>query len=142
MDTKKRILIIDDEQGIRDLFRFLLEPDGYEVFTANDGLEGVEMFRNNSFDIVFLDVHMPRMKGPEALRIIKQIKPNQIVIIFSSSSDPSFVFESKAKQLGAYTCLYKPVNISEILKVIGDGAQLSTQLSMGELGTNLNYIKS
>ena len=118
MSKKKKVLVIDDEQGIQDLFCFLLEPQGFKVFTANDGLKGIEMVRKNSFDIVFLDVHMPKMGGPEALKIIKRIRPDQIVVVFSSSSDPDYVFENKAKQLGAYTCLYKPVDIDDILKVI------------------------
>ncbi|MDD5687870.1 MAG: response regulator [Elusimicrobia bacterium] len=115
---QKKILIIDDEKGIQDLFKFLLEPKGFQVFTANDGLEGVEMVKKDSYDVIFLDVHMPRMTGPEALKKIKQMKPNQVVVIFSSSSDPNFTFESEAKQLGAYTCIYKPVDISEILDII------------------------
>lgn len=114
----KRILIVDDEKGIQDLFRFLLEPQGFEVFTANDGVEGVEMVKKDSFDIIFLDVHMPRMRGPESLKIIKQLRPNQMVIVCSSSSDPNFTFEDKVKELGAYTCLYKPVNIDEIFDII------------------------
>jgi len=115
---KNKILVIDDEQGIRDLFQYLLEPLGYQVFTACDGLEGIEMVKKNEFDIIFLDVHMPKMQGPEVLKIIKEIKPKQIVIIFSSSSDPDYLFESKAKELGAYTCLYKPVDVNEILDII------------------------
>jgi len=115
---KNKILVIDDEQGIRDLFQYLLEPLGYQVFTACDGLEGIEMVKKNEFDIIFLDVHMPKMQGPEVLKIIKEIKPTQIVIIFSSSSDPDYLFESKAKELGAYTCLYKPVDVNEILDII------------------------
>ncbi|OGS27497.1 MAG: hypothetical protein A2297_09845 [Elusimicrobia bacterium RIFOXYB2_FULL_48_7] len=118
MEKKARILMVDDEQGIRDLFKFLLEPLGYQVFTAIDGLEGVEMVKKESFDIVFLDVHMPRMRGPEALKVIKQLRPNQPVVIFSSSSDPKHIFEEEAKKLGAYTCIYKPVEIDEILKII------------------------
>lgn len=114
----KKILIIDDEQGIRDMFRFLLQRHGFEVYTANDGVEGVMMVEKDNFDIVFLDVHMPRMAGPETLRRIKEIKPNLPVIIFSSSSDSTFAFEEKAVQLGAFACLYKPAEISDIIRVI------------------------
>jgi DNA-binding NtrC family response regulator len=116
----EKILVIDDEPGIRDLFKYLLEPLGYRIFTAVDGLEGVEMVKKDSFDIIFLDVYMPRMKGPEALKIIKEMKPDQPVIIFSSSSDPEFRFEAEAKNLGAYTCFYKPAGIDEILAVIDE----------------------
>lgn len=115
---KKKILVADDEKGIRDLFHFLLEPEGYEVFTVEDGLAAVEMIQKDSFDIVFLDVHMPKLRGPEAFKIIKQIKPQQIIIIFSSSSDPDFVFETEASRNGAFECIYKPVNIDEILDLI------------------------
>lgn len=115
---KKKILIADDEQGIRDLFRFLLEAEDFEVYTANDGFEAVEMVRNESFDIVFLDVHMPRMRGPEALKKIKELNPSQPVVIFSSSSDPNYIFESESKNYGAFDCLYKPFNIDDLLKVI------------------------
>ena len=80
------------------------------------------MVKNSDFDIIFLDVHMPKMKGPEALRQIKQLNPNQIVIIFSSSSDSNYTFETEAKQLGAYSCLYKPVDIDEIMKVIEEAS--------------------
>ncbi len=92
----KKILIADDEEGIRDLFRFLLETQGFEVFTANDGVEAVEVVKKNSLDIVFLDVHMPKMRGPEALKIIKEIKPEQVVVIFSSSSGSEFCFRIRS----------------------------------------------
>jgi DNA-binding NtrC family response regulator len=114
----KKVLIADDEEGIRDLFRFLLEPEGFEVYTARNGIEAVEVVKNNYLDIVFLDVHMPGMRGPEALSIIKKIKPEQTVVIFSSSSDPNFVFESEAKEHGAFDCMYKPFNIDDLLEII------------------------
>ncbi len=114
----KKILIADDEEGIRDLFRFILEPRGFEVFTAHDGEEAVEIVKKNNLDIVFLDVHMPVMRGPEALKIIKEIKPELVVVIFSSSSDPNFVFESEAMKLGAFDCMYKPFNIDDLLQII------------------------
>ena len=113
-----KILIVDDEKGIQDLFRFILEPEGFIISIANDGLEAVDMVKNDSFDMVFLDVHMPRMRGPEALKAIKEIRPQQIVIIVSSSSDPDFSFEEKAKEYGAFDCYYKPFDIDEILKVV------------------------
>lgn len=117
---KSRILVIDDEEGIRDLFCLLLQPLGFEVITAKDGIEGIEIFKKDNIDIVFLDVHMPRLQGPAVLKLIKQMKPDQIVVIFSSSSDPDFTFESEAKKLGAYTCVYKPFDIEGILKIINE----------------------
>ena len=118
-DKKKTsILVVDDEDGIRDMVRFLLEPMGYAISCATDGLEAVEMAAKTKYDIILLDVHMPRMRGPETLEKIKQIHPSQIVIIFSSSSDPFYVFEAGAKQKGAFDCIYKPFELHDLLTVI------------------------
>ena len=128
---KIRILVVDDEQGIRDMFRFLLEPQGFEVFTACDGQEAVEMVTKGKYDLIFLDVHMPKMRGPEALKAIKKIRPDQLVVIFSSSSDPNYVFETEAKHLGAFDCLYKPCDIDDILKVVDAALHQGGQHSHG-----------
>ncbi|OGS21894.1 MAG: hypothetical protein A3J83_04715 [Elusimicrobia bacterium RIFOXYA2_FULL_40_6] len=122
MESKAKILVIDDEKGIQDLFRFLLEPEGYTIVIANDGVEGVDAVKKEEFDVVFLDVHMPKMKGPEALKIIKQLRPDQKVIVFSSSSDSNHAFENEAKQLGAFACIYKPSGIEEILRLVREAS--------------------
>lgn len=114
----KKILVTDDEQGMRDLVVFLLEPYGIKVKTAQNGLEAVDLIKNEDFDLIFLDVHMPKMNGIEALKQIKNIKPEQIVIIFSSSSDPDFKDEEEAKRLGAFYCLYKPFTIDNLFKIM------------------------
>ncbi|MCB4792811.1 MAG: response regulator [Elusimicrobia bacterium] len=113
-----KVLIIDDEQGIRDLLKFLLQPKGFIVSDACGGIEGIEIFKKEVFDIVILDIHMPNMNGMEVLKVIKQIKPEQIVIITSSSSDSDFKLESESTKLGVYTCLYKPFNTEEIIKIM------------------------
>jgi len=61
---------------------------------------------------------MPRMRGPEALEAILKIKPGQKVVIFSSSSDPQYVFENSARQKGAADCLYKPFELTDLLAAI------------------------
>jgi len=118
MSKNRSLLVIDDEKGYRDFYKFVLEPIGYDVFTASDGEEGLKMALEKDYDIVLLDVHMPKMRGPEVLEGIKKVKPSQIVIIFSSSSDPTFSFEKTAKKMGAFECLYKPVDLDDILAVM------------------------
>ncbi|OGS20720.1 MAG: hypothetical protein A2252_02060 [Elusimicrobia bacterium RIFOXYA2_FULL_39_19] len=115
-----KILIIDDEKGIRDLFTYLLQPHGYNVSLACNGLEGLEKYKQDKFDVILLDVHMPKMRGPEVLKIIKEINPKQKVIIFTSGSDPDFIFENKSQELGVHKCLNKPFCIDEVLSTIKD----------------------
>ena len=112
------ILVADDEAGFRDLFRFALEPLGYEVVAVSDGVEAIERLSQRPFDLVVLDVHMPRMAGPETLRRIRGLYPEQRVIIISSGSDPDQAFESQAMSLGASLCLFKPVDFDELLAAI------------------------
>ena len=116
--TKKSILVVDDEQGFIDLYTYLLEPLGFEVTCAKNGKEAVEKFKDRSFDLVLMDVHMPEMTGPEALKEMKKIKPSQNIIIFSSSSDSSNEMEEEALKNGALQCLYKPVSFDELERVI------------------------
>ena len=70
-----------------------------------------------SFEILVVD-DMPNMTGIEALKKIKALRPEQKVIIFSSSSDPEYKFEKQAEQEGAVECLFKPVDDVEIQRVL------------------------
>jgi CheY-like chemotaxis protein len=125
----KSILVADDEQGIRDLLRFTLEPLGFEVITAADGWEALEAVRERSFDLVLLDVHMPRLTGPEVLEKIRELRPAQKVLVVSSSSDASLAFEQRVAEYGATACLFKPVELDELLgsieRALGEGGKSS-----------------
>lgn len=125
MTQNKTILVIDDEKGYRDFYKFILEPIGYTVSTASDGEEGLKMALEHNYDLILLDVHMPKMRGPEVLTAIKKEKPNQTVVIFSSSSDPTFSFENTAKEMGAFDCLYKPIDLEDILAVMARATPVS-----------------
>ncbi|EAU64381.1 two-component response regulator [Stigmatella aurantiaca DW4/3-1] len=114
----KCILIADDEEGIRDLFRFTLEPLGVEVVTVSDGWEAFEAVQLRGFDLIILDVHMPRLSGPEVLVKIRELRPAQRVLVVSSSSDASHAFEQRVSEFGASACLYKPVELDELLSAI------------------------
>ena len=119
------ILVVDDEQGYRDLFTYMLEPMGIIVDCVTDGRQAVDKVEQRPYDVILMDVHMPNMTGPEALKKIKVIRPEQKVIMFSSSSDPEYHLEKQAEKDGAMECLFKPVEILEIQRVLkkalGDG---------------------
>lgn len=112
------ILVADDEQGYRDLFTYILEPLGVTVTCVEDGQAAVEKVKEKAFDLILTDVHMPRLSGPEAIKQIKAMRPEQKIVVFSSSSDPSHSFEDHAKQEGALECLFKPVEASELERVL------------------------
>lgn len=80
----------------------------------------MELGRQRDFGIIFLDVHMPKISGYEILRKIRQMKPEQKVVVMSSGSEPSHGFEEEARGLGASGCLHKPFDVDQILKAAED----------------------
>ena len=118
MTTLRKILVVDDEIGFRQMFTFLLEPLGFEVTCVENGLEAVKKVEEQAYDLILMDVHMPILTGPEALKKIKALRPSQKVVILSSSSDPEHVCESTAENERAIICLYKPLELDDIQMVL------------------------
>lgn len=80
----KKILIIDDEEHIRAHYTELLSDHGYEVSSEEDGIKGLETFRDGEFDLVLLDVNMPEKSGLEVLKEIKAVKESQVVFLLTA----------------------------------------------------------
>lgn len=110
---KKRILWADDEIDILRPHILFLEAKGYEVTPVNSGQDAIDCFRNEVFDIVFLDEHMPGLSGIEALGLIKEINPNIPVIMITKSEDEGIMTHAIGKKIADY--LIKPVNPNQIL---------------------------
>jgi two-component system, response regulator, stage 0 sporulation protein F len=82
--TKIKLLVVDDEENIRMLFKEELEEEGYQVEAASNGLEALEKLKGSSFDLVVLDIKMPGMDGIQALNEIKNLNKDQPVILCSA----------------------------------------------------------
>jgi DNA-binding NtrC family response regulator len=80
-----KILVIDDEQGIRNLLDTLLRRKGYDVVLAESGRQGLELFRRERPDVIVLDLKMPEMDGLTVLRQIKNLDPGKPVIILTGA---------------------------------------------------------
>ncbi|OPY00901.1 MAG: Transcriptional regulatory protein SrrA [Syntrophorhabdus sp. PtaB.Bin047] len=79
-----RVLVVDDEENIRLLFKEELEEEDYEVETASNGMEALEKIKGLPFDVVVLDIKMPVMDGIQTLNAIKNINKDQPVILCSA----------------------------------------------------------
>jgi CheY-like chemotaxis protein len=113
-----RILVCDDERPIVRLLQAVLERQGYEVVCAYDGVDALERLRQERFDLVLLDVMMPRIDGIQVLRWVKQnpATAHIPVYILSVKSQDSEVFEGYHS--GASLYLTKPFNVVELLQFI------------------------
>lgn len=113
MSEKKRILIVDDDTEIRDLLEFDIASSGYFVDTACDGFEGLTKALNNKYDLILLDVMMPKMNGFEVCKNIRQAKINVPILLLTAKGtigDKTNGFDS-----GADDYLVKPFDIQEVL---------------------------
>jgi len=109
-----RILVVDDDAGLRFSVREALSTSGrYEIAEAHDGLEAVEKVRASRFDLVMLDVDMPRLSGLEALKLIKEHDPSIQVIIMTAYANIDDAV-SVVKE-GAYNYLAKPISSEDLL---------------------------
>ena len=84
-----KVLVIDDEQGIRDTLDTILGRKGYDVLLANGGRKGLELFRRERPEVVVLDLKMPEMDGMAVLQQIRHLNPGQPVIILTGADIPS-----------------------------------------------------
>ncbi len=114
-----RILVIDDEQVVREVIRRALEPLGYTVVTRADGRAGLLEFESShhQYDLVLLDLVMPIMDGREVLRSIRSSSPGTPVIVISGYSATRNVDELKNE--GAAEILHKPFSISDLQAAVG-----------------------
>jgi DNA-binding response OmpR family regulator len=122
----KRVLVIDDEEGIRTLLRAVLERDGYQVTVAGGGREGVRLHRERPFDLVITDLFMDEGDGIEAILELQTAGAGPPVIAISGGS-PRLGLDSLAvaRRLGAAAVLRKPFRSAEIL------AEVRTLLAAG-----------
>jgi len=109
----RRILIIDDEQGIRAALGQLLEFEGYEVRAVGNAVDGIAEYGKQRPDLVFLDVKMAGIDGIEALKKIKEADASAVIVMISGHATIQTAVE--ATQLGAYDILEKPLDTDRIL---------------------------
>jgi len=113
------ILIIDDEQVMRDVLTTLLTEEGYRVFSAGTGEEGVEQIRQQAVDLVVLDLMLPGQGGLATLEEILGLDPDLVVVMISAYA--SIKNAVRATQSGAFDFVTKPFNNEELLLVISNG---------------------
>ena len=108
----ERILIIDDEPGIRSFLSRALEQAGYQADTAGDAADGMRHAATGRYDLVILDLAMPGMDGRDALTAILRHRPGQAVIVLSCAADVAVKVE--CLDLGAQDYLTKPFSLAEL----------------------------
>lgn len=113
-----KILIVDDDPGIRMLLSKFLQREGYETVMAENGLEGVEFAKKHQPDIIIMDVVMPQMDGLTAARLIKFYKPlSEVPILFLTAKDADKEIEL-AQEVRAEVYITKPFDVRQVIQVV------------------------
>ena len=111
--AEKRILIVDDDDEIRELLEFDVSQSGYFVDTARDGMEGLNKALNNTYDLILLDVMMPKMNGFDVCKNIRQAKLAIPILMLTAKG--TIDDKTEGFDCGADDYLVKPFDIQEVL---------------------------
>ncbi|HMN18935.1 MAG: response regulator [Ignavibacteriota bacterium] len=122
MNTNKpKVLIVDDEKGLRIGAQRLLELEGYEVTTAENGTEGIKFGTETEFDLAVIDLKMPDIDGLEVLQTIRKKFPN--TVCFIATAYASYETAVEATRLGAHSYIPKPFSPEELISNLKEGYQ-------------------
>lgn len=112
------ILLVDDDQGVRQFFDRAFTSAGHQVTTAETGAEALELVEAHQFDAVLLDVEMPAMRGWRVLEAIHGLPGSSQLPVILFTGHGNVTSDAYAKMLGAYALLHKPIAPADILEVI------------------------
>jgi len=116
MAKKSSVLVVDDEDSLRTVLSNELSNEGYEVRNAADGDAAISELQKTEYDLVLLDIKMPRMNGFEVLKFIKEGHPKTKVVMLTGFADLKNAIESK--KLGADDFVSKPYDLVDLLTTI------------------------
>ncbi len=113
---EKKLLLVDDNEEFLDSIKDVLEDAGYIVMTAANGEDALSLFKEETFDVVLMDIKMPGINGVETFLKMKESNPGVKVVLFTAYSMNELI--EKAFKEGVYEVLSKPLEISRLLKLI------------------------
>ena len=119
MAKRGSVLVVDDEEIMRDVLETLLSAEGYRVDLAKTGEEGLECYGRRAYDVVLLDVSMPGMGGLRALEEILKADPEAVVVIITAYA--TFDTAIGAWERGAFNCVRKPFQNEQIIATVAAG---------------------
>ena len=115
-----RILLIDDEEGVRSTARLILESAGHEVTEAEDGARGLALFQAGSFDLVITDLYMPRKEGIETIQDLVALGAKVPILAMSGAGGEDGGALVDAQLLGARATLSKPFTATELREAVDE----------------------
>ena len=123
-----KVLIIDDQPGIRRLLAEILIEEGYSVITAINGIEGIAKAQEMQPQIILVDMKMPGIDGLETLRELKQRNPHEKVIMMTAYGELDLV--NQARELGSVGYVTKPFDLLRLCGMIQDASKIDSTMQL------------
>jgi len=125
LDRNAKVLIVDDDENIRNTMKAILEDEGYIVDTAATGSEAIQKTQIAAYNIALLDIRLPDMEGVELLKLMKDTTPRTRKIMITGYPSMQTAITALNKNADAY--LIKPVNIEKLLNTVKEQLQLQEE---------------
>lgn len=140
MSARVRILVVDDDEGIRRSLVAILEGEGYVVDTAKNGKEAIEKSDVGFYNLALIDVRLPDMEGTELLSTMKETTPKMVKIIVTGYPDLENAIEAINKSADAY--ITKPFSVGNLLKIIKDHLKKQEKTQKYDEEKVVNFIET
>jgi DNA-binding NtrC family response regulator len=140
MSARVRILVVDDDEGIRRSLVAILEGEGYVVDTAKNGKEAIKKSNVDFYNLALIDVRLPDMEGTELLSTMKETTPKMVKIIVTGYPDLENAIEAVNKSADAY--ITKPFSVDNLLKIIKDHLKKQEKTQKYDEEKVVNFIET
>ena len=117
-DEGTLVLVVDDNPETLTTFKNVLATKGYSVATANNGDEAFTMAQEKVYNIIFIDMKLPTINGLETYLAIKEVNPKVVAVMMTAYHQEMADLVQEAVNNNAYTCLYKPLDMQEVLRLV------------------------
>lgn len=111
-----KVLVVDDQDGIRFLLDIILKEEGHKVFMAKNGLQGLEKHREAKPDLIFMDIRMPIMDGIDAVKEIRKFDQQVTIVIMTAYSEKKAIDE--LGKCNIYEYISKPFDVTDIQRIV------------------------
>ncbi|MGZ2369209.1 response regulator [Ancylomarina sp. YFZ004] len=113
-----RLLLVEDNKLNQIVVKFSLKRFGYEIITANNGIEAIEEFKQGEFDFILMDVMMPEMDGLEATKLIRKLEKGKDIPIIALTADVITATVNKCKDCGMSSHMSKPFEVEKLFEIL------------------------
>ena len=111
-----KIMVVDDDPGMRLTLEGILEDEGLDVVGAEDGYRAIELAKQSHFDLIFMDIKMPGINGVDAYKEVKRVSQSSMVVMLTGFAVEELIKE--ALDEGAYAVIYKPFEMGQIIDIV------------------------